>query len=293
LPTIRKILAHLPKNRQNLLFSATMPTEIEALARDILRDPVTVRIGQLAPAETVSHEGYHVEDHHKTRLLMDLLPRLSDGSVLVFTRTKHRAKQLSLKLEKSGHAAASLQGNLSQNRRKEAIDGFRSGNYRVLVATDIAARGIDISRVAHVVNFDVPDTPEAYTHRIGRTGRACRTGCAHTLITRKDTPMVRSIERLLGAPINRCELGGFNYTERRPTQEAAGNDRTTRATGPRGNGRNSENSRGQRNDAGRTSCTGEHPYGKVAGGKDNAAKAGSGTPNRNRTRRSRPAQTSR
>lgn len=242
LPTIRKILDHLPKNRQNLLFSATMPKEIESLARDILNDPVTVRIGQLAPAETVSHDGYLVDDHLKTKLLMDLLPRLSDGSVLVFTRTKHRAKQLALKLEKSGHRSTSLQGNLSQNRRKQAIDGFRDGRFSVLVATDIAARGIDVSRVSHVINFDVPDTPETYTHRIGRTGRATRTGCAHTLITRNDRSMIRAIERLLGAPIKRCELGGCDYTERRPAQGNDGNDRPARngnGNGPRGGFRQS------------------------------------------------------
>ncbi|TVM15800.1 ATP-dependent helicase [Oceanidesulfovibrio indonesiensis] len=280
LPTIRKILEHLPKNRQNLLFSATMPKEIESLARDILCDPVTVRVGQLAPAETVSHEGYHVADHHKTRLLMDLLPRLDNGSVLVFTRTKHRAKQLAQKLEKSGHKSASLQGNLSQNRRKEAIDGFRDGAYRVLVATDIAARGIDISRVTHVVNFDVPDTPEAYTHRIGRTGRASRTGCAHTLITRKDTYMIRSIERLLGAPINRCELGGFDYTER---NSAPGDDMDNRQ--PRNNG--------PRENKGRPARSGDRPYGKATGGRSNGERAygkprgekpGGGRPSQNRSR---------
>ncbi|WP_216367945.1 DEAD/DEAH box helicase [Oceanidesulfovibrio marinus] len=250
LPTIRKILDHLPKNRQNLLFSATMPKEIEGLARDILNDPVTVRIGQLAPAETVSHDGYLVDDHLKTKLLMDLLPRLSDGSVLVFTRTKHRAKQLALKLEKSGLRSTSLQGNLSQNRRKQAIDGFRDGRFSVLVATDIAARGIDVSRVSHVINFDVPDTPETYTHRIGRTGRATRSGCAHTLITRNDRSMIRAIERLLGAPIKRCELGGFDYSERRPAQGNEGADRPGRSNGPRGGFRQSRGN-GERTQQGR------------------------------------------
>ncbi len=270
LPTIRKILAHLPKNRQNLLFSATMPKEIESLARDILNDPVTVRIGQLAPVETVSHEGYHVADHHKTRLLLDLLPSLENGSVLVFTRTKHRAKQLAQKLENSGHKSASLQGNLSQNRRKQAIDGFRDGAYRVLVATDIAARGIDISRVSHVVNFDVPDTPEAYTHRIGRTGRASRTGCAHTLITRKDMYMVRSIERLLGSPINRCELKGFDYSEKNSCPGDTVDNRPARSNGPRGGARDDRN-RAPREGKGRS---GDRPYGKSNGGK----------PSQNRTR---------
>ncbi|PLY11655.1 MAG: RNA helicase, partial [Desulfuromonas sp.] len=142
-------------------------------------------------------------------------------SVLVFTRTKHRAKRLDQKLEKSGYRSSSLQGNLSQNRRQEALDGFRSGKYQILVATDIAARGIDVSQVSHVINFDIPDTPEAYIHRIGRTGRAARSGDAFTMITSEDRAMVKAIERVLGSSIERHTVDGFDYNvpaPERPSQ---------------------------------------------------------------------------
>jgi ATP-dependent RNA helicase RhlE len=210
-PDIRRILGHLPKTRQNLLFSATMPTEIRKLAHELLNDPVTVQVGTVAPATTVSHALYPVAQHLKTDLLLQLLEHTDTGSVLVFTRTKHRAKRLGLQLEKAGHRAASLQGNLSQNRRQAALDGFRGGRFQVLVATDIAARGIDVSQVSHVVNFDIPDTPEAYIHRIGRTGRAARSGDAYTLVTAEDAAMVRAIEKVLGSAVERRTLAGFNY----------------------------------------------------------------------------------
>jgi len=211
LPDIKKILAGLPKERQTMLFSATMPEAIRSLAADILKDPETLRVGNNAPTETVSHAIYPVAHHLKTNLLLELLHRNKEGSVLVFTRTKHRAKRLAENLEKTGHKATALQGNLSQNRRKEAMDGFRSGRFRVLVATDIAARGIDVNLVTHVVNFDVPSTPETYTHRIGRTGRAERTGEAHTFVTGEDVSMVRAIERLMREPLTRKKLEGFDY----------------------------------------------------------------------------------
>ncbi|MDP2846784.1 MAG: DEAD/DEAH box helicase [Humidesulfovibrio sp.] len=213
LPDIKKLLAGLPKERHTMLFSATMPEAIRSLANDILKDPETLRVGNNAPTETVSHAIYPVAHHLKTKLLLELLHRNKDGSVLVFTRTKHRAKRLAENLEKTGHKATALQGNLSQNRRKEAMDGFRSGRFRVLVATDIAARGIDVSQISHVVNFDVPSTPETYTHRIGRTGRAERSGEAHTFVTGEDVSMVRAIERLMREPLNRKKLDGFDYNE--------------------------------------------------------------------------------
>jgi ATP-dependent RNA helicase RhlE len=213
LPDIKKILAGLPKERQTMLFSATMPEAIRSLASDILKEPETLRVGNSAPTETVSHAIYPVAHHLKTKLLLALLDRNTEGSVLVFTRTKHRAKRLAENLEKLGHKSTALQGNLSQNRRKEAMDGFRSGRYRVLVATDIAARGIDVSQITHVVNFDVPSTPETYTHRIGRTGRAARTGEAHTFVTGEDVSMVRAIERLLREPLTRKKVEGFDYNE--------------------------------------------------------------------------------
>lgn len=223
LPDIKKVLAGLPKERQTMLFSATMPEAIRSLAGDILKEPETLRVGHTAPAETVSHAIYPVAHHLKTKLLLELLRQNTEGSVLVFTRTKHRAKRLAENLEKLGHKSTALQGNLSQNRRKEAMDGFRSGRYRILVATDIAARGIDVSQITHVVNFDVPSTPETYTHRIGRTGRAARTGEAHTFVTAEDVSMVRAIERLMREPLTRKKVEGFNYEEA-PSANAADKD---------------------------------------------------------------------
>jgi len=220
LPDIRRILKHVPTKRQTLLFSATMPDDIRRLAHDILHDPVTVQVGHTAPVNTVSHALYPVGQHLKTALLLELLRHTDTGSVLIFTRTKHRAKRVAQQLEKAGYKAASLQGNLSQNRRQAALDGFRDGSFQVLVATDIAARGIDVSSISHVINYDIPDTVDAYTHRIGRTGRAAKTGDAFTLITREDEPVVRSIERVLGAKIERRTLKGFDYTKPAPARDA-------------------------------------------------------------------------
>jgi ATP-dependent RNA helicase RhlE len=157
-----------------------------------------------------------VAQHLKTPLLLELLRSTDTGSVIVFTKTKHRAKRVGEQLVKLGHRAASLQGNLSQNRRQEALDGFRKGTYTVLVATDIAARGIDVSQISHVINYDVPDTVDAYTHRIGRTGRLERTGDAFTFVTGEDTAMIRDIERTLGEPIARKTLAGFDYAAKPP-----------------------------------------------------------------------------
>jgi ATP-dependent RNA helicase RhlE len=211
LPDIRKILTHIPRQRQTLLFSATMPDDIRRLASDILSKPVTIQVGSTAPPVTVSHAMYPVAQHLKTALLLELLKHTDTESVLIFTRTKHRAKRLGEQLEKADYKAASLQGNLSQNRRQAALDGFRDGTYQILVATDIAARGIDVSQISHVVNYDIPDTPEAYIHRIGRTGRAARSGDAFTLVTSDDTGMVRTIEKKLNAQIERRTIEGFDY----------------------------------------------------------------------------------
>ena len=216
LPGIKKILAALPRKRQSMLFSATMPDAIRGLAAECLTDPEVVRVGNSNPVETVTHGIYPIGQHLKTTLLQALLERHKTGSVLVFTRTKHRAKRLAETLAKSGHSATSIQGNLSQNQRKFAMDGFRAGRFRVLVATDIAARGIDVSQIEHVVNYDVPSTPETYTHRIGRTGRASRTGEAHTFVTGEDVSMVRAIERLLREPLTRMKLEGFDYNQSAP-----------------------------------------------------------------------------
>ncbi|MFH2218504.1 MAG: DEAD/DEAH box helicase [Pseudomonadota bacterium] len=211
IPDIRRILKQLPKKRQTLLFSATMPPEIRHLAGDILRDPASVQVGITAPAETVSHALYPVARHLKTALLLKLLGNTDTRSVLVFTRTKHRAKSLGQKLVAAGYRSASLQGNLSQARRQAALDGCRDGTFQILVATDIAARGIDVTRISHVINYDIPATPEAYIHRIGRTGRATRSGEAFTLVTGEDKDMVRAINRIIGSEIEQRILSTFNY----------------------------------------------------------------------------------
>jgi ATP-dependent RNA helicase RhlE len=209
LPDIRRILAALPTERQTLLFSATMPGEIRSLAKEFLHRPVTVELGVTRPVESISHALYAVDQTRKTETLLTILRKSGQGKVLVFTRTKHRAKKLAQHLIKAGLPATSLQGNLSQNRRQEAMDNFRSGRVKVLVATDIAARGIDVSQISHVINFDMPDTADAYTHRIGRTGRMANHGTALSLVTPDDLPMIRTIERLLGRTLERRRQVGI------------------------------------------------------------------------------------
>ena len=236
-PSLRRILGWVPKNRQSLFFSATMPREISGLADEALNDPVRVTVGNTQPVATVAHAIYPVASAKKADLLSAILPQLGVGSILIFTRTKHRAKRLGQQLDRLGYAATSLQGNLSHNRRREAMDGFRTGKYQVMVATDIAARGIDISSVTHVVNFDVPETPEAYTHRIGRTGRALRNGDALTFMCEEDHDLVRAIERKLGKPIERIALEGFDHTL--PAySEGSGDSGDRRRGGRSGGGRN-------------------------------------------------------
>ena len=217
LPDIRRILARLPEKRQTLLFSATMPMAIRRLANEILRDPVTVQVGAVAPADTVRHALYPVTHHLKTALLLKLLENTSAKSVLVFTRTKYRAKNLDKKLETAGYRSASLQGNLSQGRRQAALEGFRDGTFQILVATDIAARGIDVTRVSHVINYDIPSTPESYIHRIGRTGRATNSGEAFTFVTGEDNNMVHAIHQAIGASIERRTLPDFDYKAAAPS----------------------------------------------------------------------------
>jgi superfamily II DNA/RNA helicase len=222
LPAIRRIITQLPAaGRQTLLFSATMPGQIRKLADEVLTRPVRVQVQREAPADTVSHAFYPVAQHLKTRLLLRLLETIPSEAVLIFTRTKHRARQLGVKLAKAGYPSASLQGNLSQAKRREAMGGFKSGKYQILVATDIAARGIDVANVSHVINFDMPDTPETYIHRIGRTGRAQRSGEAYTLITEADRQMTSAIHRALGKPVDQRKLADFNYSAAKPKQANA------------------------------------------------------------------------
>ena len=211
LPDIRNILRCLLKPRQTLLFSATMPDDIRRLVQDILHDPVTVQIGQTLPANTVSHALYPVKQHLKTALLIELLRHTETGSVLVFTRTKHRAERVAQRLARGGYRVTSLQGDLSQRQRQIALDGFRAGSFKVLVATDIASRGIDVLDISHVVNYDMPDSTDAYIHRIGRTGRIGKTGTAFTFVTSEDAPTVRALEHLLNTPLERRILQGFDY----------------------------------------------------------------------------------
>ena len=219
LPDIRKIIKHVPAKRQTLLFSATMPDDILHLTHEVQKAPVTVRVNTTGPASTVSHLLYPVAQHLKTALLLELLRHTDTESVLIFTRTKHRAKRLGEQLEKAAYRAASLQGNLSQARRQAVMNGFRDGTFQILVATDIAARGIDVTQISHVINYDMPDTADAYTHRIGRTGRNAKTGDAFTFITSEDEDMVRSIERVLRAKVKRCTLSGFDYQKAAPSRD--------------------------------------------------------------------------
>jgi ATP-dependent RNA helicase RhlE len=214
LPDIRRILKLVPAQRQTLFFSATMPDDIRQLANSILKDPVRVQVDVIAPAKTVSHALYPVSQGLKKQLLLATLERTATGRVLIFTRTKYRARNLARDLKRQRYRVSALQGNMSQNQRQQAIDGFRNGRYDILVATDVASRGIDVSEISHVINFDMPDTVDAYTHRIGRTGRAHQTGEAFTFIDQGDEPLVRQIEKVLGKPIERRQLPGFNYRSR-------------------------------------------------------------------------------
>jgi len=209
LPDIRRIIKQLPIERQSLVFSATMPAEIRHLAEEILKNPATIQINHSKPAATISHVLFQVEKEQKTSMLKNIIQQREMTSTLIFTKTKHKAKSLALHLEKSGYSATSLQGNLSQQKRQQAMDGFRDGTFKILVATDIAARGIDVLGISHVINYDVPDTVETYTHRTGRTGRASRTGEALTLATRDDGKMIQSIERILGAMMVREAVTGL------------------------------------------------------------------------------------
>ena len=211
-PDIRRIVSRLPGKRQTMLFSATMPAQIRSLTREYLHNPVEVKAESSGQVEAISHVFYPVPAHLKGGLLEELLRVTDHKSLLVFTRTKHRAKSLSRKLESKGFASTFLQGNMSQNQRQEAMTGFRTGKYKIMVATDIASRGIDCDRISHVINFDMPDTAESYTHRIGRTGRARRSGEALSLITSEDAEQVRAVERILGESVERKKLGGFDYS---------------------------------------------------------------------------------
>lgn len=206
LPDIRQIVSRVPSIRQTLIFSATMPVELGSLVERLLDDPVKISIDHKKPKASISHQFFQVDDRAKTTLLSTILQEKDTAQAIVFTRTKHKAKRLALQLSKKGFKATSLQGNLSQNRRQQALDGFKTGLYTILVATDIAARGIDVSGITHVINFDMPDTTEAYTHRTGRTGRASRSGQAITFATDNDRKMLNSLKGLFKGKVS-CYSG--------------------------------------------------------------------------------------
>jgi len=212
LPDIRRIVKHLPAKRQTLLFSATMPDDIKRLANDLLQNPVNIKIGCTAPVESVTHRFYPVQMESKTALLKDILDKTDTESVLVFTRTKSRAKSLAQQLDRSGYKVTSLHGNLTQQKRQQALDGFRDGRYEIMIATDIAARGIDVTRISHVINYDMPSTADAYTHRIGRTGRASKTGDAFTFVTGQDVVLAHSLKKVLGEKLQYHSVDGLTIS---------------------------------------------------------------------------------
>lgn len=227
LPDLRRILAALPSQRQNLLFSATMPVEIRTLANQILQTPHVVELTHSRPASTIQHALYEIDQSQKFGLLQRLLCEDDFVAAIVFTRTKHRAKRLAQQLSRSGRRAIALQGNMTQNQRHRAMDGFRHHAFDILVATDIAARGLDVAQVSHVVNFDMPATPDAYTHRIGRTGRSEREGKAYTFVSAEDAALVRAVEHRIGASIPRLKAEGIE-----PIAFAAGCSNGPRSSRP-------------------------------------------------------------
>jgi ATP-dependent RNA helicase RhlE len=212
-PQINRIVSELPKYRQTLLFSATMPPEVEALARKYLRKPVVVQVGiRSAAASTVTHAVYPVPREKKNALLVELLTGDTDHeSVLIFTRTKHGADRVVRDLEKAGVRATAMHADKTQAQRMRALQDFKDGKINVLVATDIAQRGLDISGITHVINYDVPQQAEDYVHRIGRTGRAAKEGDAYTFMSPDEIAMVRTIERVIGQPIPRISMPGYDF----------------------------------------------------------------------------------
>jgi ATP-dependent RNA helicase RhlE len=232
LPDVRRILETLPRDRQTLLFSATMPPEIVRLAQEFLREPRTVQMGPTtAAAVGVSHLALPVPAHRKTALLREVLRDETMTSVLVFARTKHRADRLYRDLERAGVEATVIHGDRSQGQRTRALEGFRMGRVRVLVATDLASRGIDVEGVSHVVNFDVPHEPDAYIHRVGRTARAERRGDAYSFVSPEESDDFARIEQRLGFPIRRTTLPGFDYSTPPPNRDVGVAARGQRAPG--------------------------------------------------------------
>jgi ATP-dependent RNA helicase RhlE len=232
---IKRVISHLPTKRQTMLFSATFDPELTRFTTGALVDPQRVDVDLHAPAKTVDHVLYPCPQHLKTSLVLRLLEETDTNSVLIFTRTKHRANKVAQQIEKAGYGTTSLHSNKSQNQRQTALDDFKLGRRQIMVATDIAARGLDVETISHVINYDIPDTADTYIHRIGRTGRANHEGDAITLVTNQDNAIIRDIERTLGSPISRLRLENFDYNA--PAPEPSKDDvpkRTTRiASKPR------------------------------------------------------------
>ncbi|MFT3893035.1 MAG: DEAD/DEAH box helicase [Anaerolineales bacterium] len=220
LPDVKRVIKAVPTERQTMLFSATFPAEVEVLAKTALIEPQKIAMGISKPAVTVTHALYPVPQHLKSGLLIKLLRQINSDSVLVFTRTKHRADKVARQIAHAGFRVTSLHGNRTQGQREQALRGFKTGHFPIMVATDIAARGLDIDSITHVINYDMPDTADAYIHRIGRTGRAQRTGDAFTLVTDEDKDMIRQLERIMGQPLKRETIPDFDYAVVAPPKPA-------------------------------------------------------------------------
>lgn len=221
IPDVKRILSEMTERRQMMLFSATFPAGLKPLT-GALRNPERVSVDLIAPAKTVSHALYPCDHHQKTSLLLHLLGQTETDSILVFTRTKHRANKVAQQIARAGYRTGVLHSNKSQNQRQDALRDFKTGRVELLVATDIAARGLDVASVSHVVNYDIPDGADSYIHRIGRTGRAEKEGDAITLVTREDRATVRDIETALGGAIERKKVTGYNYDTPAPPKQDGG-----------------------------------------------------------------------
>jgi ATP-dependent RNA helicase RhlE len=219
---VKRIIAAVPAQRQTMLFSATFPLEVEQLASHSLKNPQRISMGLSRPAYTVTHALYPVPQHLKGALLIELLKRTDTSSVLIFTRTRHRAQKLERQINQAGYNVTSLHSDRTQGQRQSALKGFKDGTHDIMVATDIAARGLDVENISHVINFDMPDTADAYIHRIGRTGRAQKTGDAFTLVTPEDDDLIKKLERIMGQPLKRETLEGFDYKVPPPPRSAFG-----------------------------------------------------------------------
>ncbi len=253
LPDVRRILERVPDERQTMFFSATMPEAVQALAQGVLKEPEIIDLGHTRPAETIEHSLHPVRSTARSKLLRTIVEADEAGSAIIFTRTKQRAKQVARQLEKRGHAVSLLHGDKKQGARDRALQGFRDGEVRFLVATDLAARGLDVEGVARVVNFDVPLDPDTYVHRIGRTGRADRSGEAITIASVDELDQVRAIEARIGARIPRKFMPTFapmdlhelldEAASRKPPRRGGG---ARRSSGPRGGGGGRRGSRRRR-----------------------------------------------